>query len=282
MTCSMVAVAELRMPRRVSRSRSQKSRGRRHFEHLPLRHYGRPAKRRRWLLCLSTLLSCQHTPIWQSSVGKQGAERQYLSSTFPRAPTAEYSTRSWSYAPRSSITRPIRSVYRSRWTARSMSSTRARGCMTVSTLCITSSRASRPCTSSTTVPQARRWSKRRTCCPSWLLVAATRATLSGCSLRIIMRSSRTSGSKHAGLPCFTARTETVSRMLSMKTTWSPLMRREQQLGSCLRKLGMVSSCWRPTNQLNIMCYAESSCAGHKLCHPAACAGNPRRGGLRVY
>ena len=38
----------------------------------------------------------------------------------------------------------------------------------------------------------------------------------------------------------------------------------------------------PTNQLNIMCYAESSCAGHKLCHPAACAGNPSLGGLRVY
>ena len=63
---------------------------------------------------------------------------------------------------------------------------------------IRSSRVSPPYTSLTTAVQARLWPKRRTCCPSWLLVAATQAPLSWCSPRNTLQSSRTSGSRPAG------------------------------------------------------------------------------------
>ena len=81
---------------------------------------------------------------------------------------------------------------------RSMSSTRAKVCTTAFGLCIRSSRASQSCTSLTTAVQARLWPVRRTCCLSWLLVAATPAPLSGCSPRSIMWSLRTSRSRPTG------------------------------------------------------------------------------------
>ena len=107
-------------------------------------------------------------------------------------------------------------------------------------LCIRSSRVSRPFTSSTIALRPRLSPRRRTCCPSWLLVAATPAPLSGCSLRNLTQSGRTSESKQSGLLSFIAKTGTRSRTACVKMMWSPQERREQRLGSYLQRQSMQS------------------------------------------
>ena len=59
--------------------------------------------------------------------------------------------------------------------------------------------------------------KKRTCCPSWLLVAATPTPLFGCSLRSLMQSGRTSESKQNSLLSFIAKTGTHSRTACVRT-----------------------------------------------------------------
>ena len=73
-----------------------------------------------------------------------------------------------------------------------MLSTRVKDCMTAFVLCIRSSRTSLVCFLSMIAPPPRLSPKRMICCPSWLLVAATPAPLSGCSPRNLMQSGRIS------------------------------------------------------------------------------------------
>ena len=195
-----------------------------------------------------------------------------------KAPIAVSSATSWSCAQRSCTTRHIRTVHGSGGTLRSMLSTRVKDCMTAFVLCIRSSRASLVCFLSTIALRPRLSPRRRTCCPSWLLVAATPAPLSGCSLRNLMQSGRTSESKRNGLLSFIARTGTRSRTACVKMMWSPQERREQRLGSYLQRQSMQSLCWRLPNQLHIRCYVDLSSAHH----PVVRAGHPHLGDLRVY
>ena len=160
------------------------------------------------------------------SLGRRGAAKRYFALTSSKAPIAVSSATSSFYAQRSCIIRPIRTVHGSGPTPRSMSSTRVKDCMTAFVLCIRSSRASLVCFLSTIALRPRLSPRRRTCCPSWLLVAATPAPLSGCSLRNLMQSGRTSESKRNGLLSFIARTGTRSRTACVKMMWSPHKRGE--------------------------------------------------------
>ena len=179
----------------------EKGPGRRHFEHLPLCPHGCSVEHRRWPLCHNALLSyarCRPAPIQRLSVDRQAVGRQSLPWTFSRAPTGESSATSSSCAPQSCITSLIRTVHGSGRIPRSMSSTPTKGCMTAFVLCIRSSRASQPCTSLKTAVQARLWPKRRTCCPSWLLVGDMQSSPSGFWLKNTTASSRTSRSRPTG------------------------------------------------------------------------------------
>ena len=179
--------------------------------------------------------------VGQTGCGKTVyAAKQCFASTSLKAPIAVSSATSWSCAQRSCITRHIRTVHGSGATLRSMLLTRVKDCMTAFVLCIRSSRVSLVCFLSTIALRPRLSPRRRTCCPSWLLVAATPAPLSGCSLRSITRSGRTSESKRNGLLSFIAKTGTRSRTAFVKTMWSPRERREQRLGTALQGQGMQS------------------------------------------